>query len=545
MELLPIIIVVSLLGFFVVLTLVILAWRAFSRSERRTKRHATRQKEGPVRQLTLRNGKATILPQDMYGLGEEDLNSAELSTVRTNGSEKSREKPRRGPFTLTPIDPHPKLFGFRDSSPPSDLEAQTHIDPKKFEENLKTLQILNKRLLEEPQNRVIPQRAESRRRWPGNNSNRASSRKIAESLQKAYNVSSYPPRQLSQVSDYPLSPKSKPLPRHLRRSDPSGTLPDSQQRRVSKTRSENIQPRKNRISQQSEELPRAKARQDSGKSFSLPPDFDPQATQTMPAIKVPPPVEPVEIRSSKARIDSFEHLDPISFFSATSTKTRNSRASSTGQSGTTSKRASTVPSIPPLRLPSTVIAPPPALKVPAFKAPPPTPATTTSSLEREKNPEAVQIPKPLKPSPTKIRFEAGTKAESTKARPPDIDIEAANAKRRTSLLLENEDKASGDAPASPETEEAPRGQSARSTRSFATFASSDISSAWTFGKAQPMPIFPSVAPRAVGLESGNTITPSRTPLRPESKYGRKVKASGMKALPVLPTSHPLGQREAV
>ncbi|KAL8997771.1 MAG: hypothetical protein Q9169_003020 [Polycauliona sp. 2 TL-2023] len=538
MELYPIIIVVSLLAFFVALTLVILVWRAYSKSDRRARRHVAQQKQGPVRQLTLRNGKATILPHDMYGLGKDDLNSAELSTIRTNGSEKSREKPRRGPFTLTPIDPNPKLFGHRDSSPPSDLEAQTHVDPKKFEENLKTLQMLNNRLLEEPQNRVIPQRSRSRRKWPGHNSNTASSRKIAESLHKAYNVSSYPPRQLSQTSDYPLSPKSKPIPKHLRRSDPTGTSMDPQQRRVSKTRSENIQPPKIRTSQQSEELPRGKARQDSGKSFSLPPDFLPQA------VKVPPPIAPVETRSSKERVDSFERHDPVSFFSTTSTKTRNSRASSTGQSGTTSKRASTVPSIPPLRLPSTVIAPSPALKVPALKVPPPTPATTTSSLEKEKNSNVVETPKPLKPSPTKIRFEAGTKSESSKPRPPDIDIEAANAKRRTSVLVNNEDQPDRVSPVSLETEEAPRGQSARSTRSFATFASSDLSSAWTYGKAQPMPIFPSVTPRAVGLETGNTITPLRTPLRPKSKYGRKVKASGMKALPVLPTS-PLNQRQAV
>ncbi len=540
----PIIIVVSLLAFFIALTLVIFAWRAFSRAERRTKQHAAQHMQGPVRQLTIRNGKAIPLPHDMYGLGKEDLNSADLSTVKTNGSDKSREKPRRGPFTLTPLDPRPKLFGPRDSSPPSDLEAQTHIDPKKFEENLKTLQILNNRLLEEPQNRVMPRRHETRRKWPGNNSNTVSSRKIAESLHKAYNVTSYPTRQMSQVSDYPLSPKSKPLPRHLRLSDQSGPLLDSQQRRVSKARSENIQPRKTRASHQSEELPRAKGRQDSGKSFSLPPGFASQDLQSVQVIKVPPPVASVETRTSKGRINSSEGHKQISFFSTASTKTRNSRASSAGQSGTTSKRASTVPSIPPLRLSSTVVAPPPTAKPPAFKAPPPTPATTTSSLEKEKKPDPVEIPKPLKPSPTRIRFEVGTKYESIKPRPADIDIEAANAKRRTSFLLDNDDKTTRDSPVSPETDEGPPGQSARSTRSFATFASSDLSSAWTFGKAQPMPIFPSVAPRAVGVESGNHITPSRTPLRPKSKYGRKVKASGMKALPVLPKS-PLSPPDVV
>ncbi|KAL8725518.1 MAG: hypothetical protein Q9166_007304 [cf. Caloplaca sp. 2 TL-2023] len=541
MELLPIIIVVSLLAFFIALTLVIFAWRALRPAERRNKkRQAAQQRKGPVRQLTLRNGRVIPLPHELYGLGKEDLNSAELSTVRTNGSEKSREKPRRGPFTLTPLDPRPKLFGPRDSSPPSDLEAQTHIDPKKFEENLKTLQILNNRLLEEPQNRVMPRRPETRRKWPGNNPNTVSSRKIAESLHKAYNVPSFPGRQMSQISDYPLSPKSKPVPRHLRHPDQMASLLDPQQRRVSKTRSENIQPRKTRASQQSDDLPRGKGRQDSGKSFSLPPDFPSEAIQTVQAIKMPPPVASIEISSSKGRIDSFEGHNPTSFFSANSTKTRNSRASSAAHSGTTSKRASTVPSIPPLK-PSKVIAPPPTVKPPLVKAPPPTPATTTSSLEKEKS-KPIETPIPFKPSPTKIRFDVGTKSESAKPRPPDIDIEVANAKRHTPFLLDNDNNSPRDSPVSPETEEAPRGQSARSTRSFATFASSDLSSAWTFGKAQPMPIFPSVTPRAVGVESGTHTT--ITPLRPKSKYGRRVKASGMKALPVLPKT-PLSQQDVV
>ncbi|KAL8690361.1 MAG: hypothetical protein Q9224_004423 [Gallowayella concinna] len=533
MRLLPIIIVVSLLAFFIALTIVIFAWRAFRAAERRTKRRVEQHRQGPVRQLTLHNGKVIPLPHDLYGLGKDETNSADLSTMRTNGSEKSREKPRRGPFTLTPLDPRPKLFGPRDSSPPSDLEAQTHIDPRKFEENLKTLQILNKRLLEEPRNRVMPRRPDTKRKWPGNDSNTASSRKIAESLHKAYNVPPIPGRQPSQVSDYPLSPKSKPVPRHLRRPDQIASLVDPQQRRISKARSEHLQPRKSRSSQQPDDLSRGKGRQDSGKSFSLPPDFPTDAVQRVQAIKVPPSVASVEIRSSKGRIDSFEGRNPISFFSANSTKTRNSRTSSAAHSGTTSKRASTVPSIPPLRLPSTTIAPPPAVK-----APPPTPATTISSLEKE----TVDLPKPLKPNSIKIRFETGTTTESTKPRPPDIDIEAANAKRRTSFLLDHDDKPPRVSPLTPEAEDARQRQSARSTHSFATFASSDLSSAWTFGKAQPMPIFPSVAPRAVGVESGSHTT--ITPLRPKSKYGRKVKATGMKALPVLPRS-PLSPEDVV
>ena len=523
MQLLPIIIVVSLLAFFIALTLVIFAWRAFTAAERRTKRRAARHRASNLRQLTLQNGKVMPLTHELYGLGKEGYDSADLSTVKTGESNKSREKPRRLPFTLTPLDPKPKLFGPRDSSPPSDLEAQTSIDPNKFEENLKTLQLLNKRLLENPQNRVIPRRAEQRRKWPGHDHTAVHSKRITESLQKAYNVPSIPSqsRQMSQISDYPLSPKSKPVPRHLRTTERISGLIDPVHRRASKARSDSIQHRINSIGEQLDNLPHSKTRQGSSKSFSLPPDFPAEAIQSVPAVKVPPPIAAIEVRSSKGRIGSFDAHNPASTFSTNTTKTRNSRTSSTAHSGTNSKRASTVPSIPPLKLPTPI------------KVPPPTPATTTSSLEKPKaveEPKPVEAPQNLKASPTRIKFKSGTKPEARHPRPPDIDVVIANAPHKTSSPLLD----SASPVATPETE-IHRGQSARSTRSFATFASSDLSSTWTFGNAQRMPIFPSVAPRAVGVEvegTGNQITP----LRPKSKYGRGVKATGMKALPVLPKS---------
>ncbi|KAL8762215.1 MAG: hypothetical protein Q9184_001732 [Pyrenodesmia sp. 2 TL-2023] len=527
MKLLPIIIVVSLLAFFIALTLLIFACRAFTAAERRRKPKTARAREDAVRHLTLRNGKVIPLSSGMYGLNKNEFHSADLSTLRTGGSEKSREKPpRRLPLTLTVLERHPKLFGPRDSSPPSDLEAQTSADPSKFEENLKTLQKLNNKLLEDPQNRVIARRPESRRRrWPGHNQTAVQSKKITESLQKAYNVPSFPNRQMSQTSDYPLSPKSKPVPRHLRRPDRTSGWIDPAHRRASKARSDSIQRRIESISQQLDEFPRANSRQDSGKSFSLPADFLADTIHSVPAIKVPPPVAAVDIRSSKGRMDSFDARNPTTTFSTNTTKTRNSRTSSTAHSGTTSKRASTVPSIPPLRLPS------------AIKVPPPTPAapTTTSSLKKAQPAEdsiAVDAPKPLKLSPTKVKFEDQPKPEASRhPRPPNIDVAIANAPHRTSSpLLES-------VPSTPEETPIHRDKSARSTHSFATFASSDLSSAWTFGSAQRMPIFPSVAPRAVGVEGtgGNHIAP----LRPKSKYGRGVKTRGMKALPVLPKS-PLG-----
>ncbi|KAL8712573.1 MAG: hypothetical protein Q9220_003104 [cf. Caloplaca sp. 1 TL-2023] len=531
MQLLPIIIVVSLLAFFIALTLVILAWRAFSAAERRTKQRTGLHGQARARQFTLRDGKVTAVPHELYGLRKDDPNST-ISTVRTGGSKTSREKPRRGPFTLVPLETRPKLFGPRDSSPPSDLEAQTSIDPKKFEENMKTLQALNRQLLTQPQNRPMARKKEQRRKWPGNDSNTVHSKRIADSLSKAYNVPSFPSRQTSQISDYPVSPKSKPVPRDLRRMGQTSSLVDPPQRQISKARSESTSRRTTQASGHLDDLPRGKARQDSGKSFSLPPDFPPEAIQTIAALKVPAPVAAAEVRSSKGRIDSLDTFNPMSFFSANTTKSRNSRASSAtsrniSHSGTASKRVSTVPSLPPIKLP-------PAITI--VKAPPPTPATTTSSVE---NTNTADMPKPLKPSPTKISFEAGTKPE-TRSRPPDINVDIANATHRTSFLLDNNSDKASVSPATPETE-IHIGQSARSTRSFATFASSDLSSTWTFGNAQRMPIFPSVTPKAVGMQSeGNHITP----LRPKSKFGRGVKPQGMKALPVLPRS-PLSQEDMV
>ncbi|KAL8932890.1 MAG: hypothetical protein Q9216_006624 [Gyalolechia sp. 2 TL-2023] len=520
MQLLPIIIVVSLLAFFIGLTLIILVWRACTAAERRTKRKTARSKRNPGRQLTLQNGKLVPLPHDLYGLGKQEMNSADLSTVKTGESDKSRDKPLQLPFTLNPLDPKAKLFGPRDSSPPSDLEAQTSIDPNKFEENLKTLQLLNKRLLEDPQNRVMPRRAEQRRKWHGDNRNAVHSRKITESLQKAYNVPSFPSRQVSQVSDYPVSPKSKPLPKHLRRPDRTPGLSDPAHRRASKARSESIQHRINSIGEQLDALPHGDLRQGSGKGFSLPADFPTDAIQTVPAVKVPPPVAALEVRSSKGRIGSFDARNPISTFSVHTTKSQNSRASSAAHSTTNSKRASTVPSIPPLKHPI------------AIKVPPPTPATATSNLEKA---EMTDVPKPLRPSPTKVKFKSRIKPEARHPRPPDIDVAIANARHKTSSpLLESH-------PASPETQ-IHVGQSARSTRSITTFASSDLSSTWTLGNAQRVPILPSVVPKAVGVEeTGNHVTP----LRPKSKYGRKVKATGMKALPVLPPMTPLSREEMV
>ncbi|CAF9940085.1 hypothetical protein IMSHALPRED_001744 [Imshaugia aleurites] len=78
-----------------------------------------------------------------------------------------------------------------------------------------------------------------------------------------------------------------------------------------------------------------------------------------------------------------------------------------------------------------------------------------------------------------------------------------------------------------------RGVSVMSNRSILTIASSEISSNWTIGNAQLVNIYPSVA-----HEKERATPPYARRLR--SKYGRYARGRGDKALPVIPKS-PLWQ----
>ena len=80
-----------------------------------------------------------------------------------------------------------------------------------------------------------------------------------------------------------------------------------------------------------------------------------------------------------------------------------------------------------------------------------------------------------------------------------------------------------------------RGVSVMSNRSILTIASSEISSNWTIGNAQVVNIYPSVAP-----EKDRMTPPYARRLR--SKYGRYPRGRGDKALPGIPKS-PLWQSE--
>ena len=82
MELLPIIIIVSLLGFFILLTLVLFIWQFLRSRERRRKQRssASETQYKPTRKLTLQSGKAIPISQKQDTASTRDPYSLDLST---------------------------------------------------------------------------------------------------------------------------------------------------------------------------------------------------------------------------------------------------------------------------------------------------------------------------------------------------------------------------------------------------------------------------------------------------------------------------------
>lgn len=111
--------------------------------------------------------------------------------------------------------------------------------------------------------------------------------------------------------------------------------------------------------------------------------------------------------------------------------------------------------------------------------------------------------------------------QSPRTKPHKIDTKVSNI-RDTSFI--------DSATSSPTTAPNLQRDSMLSSSSLATFASSDLSSTWTFGNAQPMAILPGIMSRAPAP------SPTSTPRRPRSKYGRYPKKRKDKELPVVPRS---------
>lgn len=111
--------------------------------------------------------------------------------------------------------------------------------------------------------------------------------------------------------------------------------------------------------------------------------------------------------------------------------------------------------------------------------------------------------------------------QDPRTRPHRIDTKVPNI-RDTSFI--------DSATSSPATAPNLQRDSMLSSSSLATFASSDLSSTWTFGNAQPIAILPGIMSRTPAT------SPVPTPRRPRSKYGRYPKKRKEKELPIVPRS---------
>ena len=193
MQLLPIIIVVSLLAFFIALMLVILAWQhTKSRSQHKSKRNRD-STDRPTRQLTVRSGRVVPVSQALQRNETDGFNSLDLSSLRSGGSTHTlHEKELQYPAPLYPSDR-------RRSSVPVDLEAQ-HYQHERQRISGKVLRTLGEPQIPSPSG--IPTATKLR----GINEERKAS--ITESLLKAYKG---PPIPGTEPVELPASPLSSPI----------------------------------------------------------------------------------------------------------------------------------------------------------------------------------------------------------------------------------------------------------------------------------------------------------------------------------------------
>ena len=479
MELLPIIIIVSLLGFFIILTLVLFAWQYLRARARQAKRRSsgTEPHYKPTRKLTLQSGKAiptsqkqdTASTRDPYSLDlntplpifttptytvtcEADPRPAKhrplisaqdhghppiLTDVEAQMQRKVIEKPRR--VVSEPSPPRKK------SSPPRVFSAPSNFMSEYTGEHKGSLTIPRPALVTiESRTPSAPRSMEFRPRRVSGSTQRSSAtrgQEITESLHKAYQGPAAPG---SQPHDFPGSPALWHPSIYSHESDGTGGVHPSGQTLDSPTVSSRV------VSDSIQRPPPLF----SGVSYS-------------PRVRFAPPT----------KVD----YGRVSFLSMT-----DSTSSSIG-----SEQVSPIsPMMPSVRAP-----PPSAVELSHYEIPFPSPERTSGGRLRNTPPQLKT------PDFGHISFfDSGT---SSSDEPPK------------SLQ---------------------RGVSVMSNRSNFTIASSEISSSnWTFGNAKVVNIYPSVAP-----EQERHTPPYATTLR--SKYGQYPRGRRNKALPVVPKS-PLWQSE--
>lgn len=456
MDLLPIIVVLSLLAFFIALMLVILAFQ-YSRSRARRKakqnRQSTESAQQPTRHMTVRNGRVVRLSDCFKNRDSGAFNSPGLSSPKLDGSiHSSNEKDLHGTKDLQY--PAPLwLAGQRISAVSMDIEAQQYRNERE-QLSEKVFRTLGESRIHSPRSSPGAPRAK------GSNNKRQTS--ITNSLLKAYKGPAIPG---TEPVELPASPHSQPIVVRKLSQKPAGDNGE--------TKTTPLRP----LTYRSKSAGRARTLVPKTVTFESPDNRrhseGARKTSLPEAVELPTPRFIGERHSLRRSIEEHEYHHPVSFFSNSPSSSMDSHPDS------------------PLIVPPLTLRPKKTL---------PPPRTGDRNKGYWSTPTA---------SPPRRR-----------SRPPDINTNIPVPNIRDSSFI--------DSSSSTKTaKDMHRGPSVMSNRSDMTFASSEISTHWTFGNAKSVVIAPSVVPQ--------TLSMPPVP-RPRSKYRRKTKRSMNKSLPVLPKS---------
>ena len=445
---LPIIIIVSLLGVFLLVFFVVFTYQ-FTRARKRRKTLETMPDlDKPTRQLIVRSGKVIPASEALDTISTRGMRSSLGKSVHSLKSKYAQDAGLQSPrFT--------KSFDRRRSSGLRDLEAQRE-GSESWEANVRALNRLEERL-RKPQSHFITQSDEAERRAS------ASSQKIAASLKKAYKGT---PAIETEKVDIPPTPGSKPAEiRTIVRKKKSSVNPEIIAH--SDTNGTRIEPMRfsKELRKPKSDLPR------SSRSSTF--DAVGFALSTN-SVQLPPPMFTLDRRSSRSRSKRRRNLGRTSFLSMSTSPT----------SSTSSWLVPTTSKVPP--------------------------SSRAESQDSQRRPQSAVGDSESTPKP---------RMGMHRTQPLSID---------TGVPQMRETSYTDSAAVSAITARSIRRDSMMSSNSIATFASSDISSTWTFGNALPVAIVPGVMPRAKA--------PSPSSRRPKSKYGRYPKPKEEKELPVLPKS---------
>lgn len=450
MQLLPTIIIVSVLGFFLVISIVVFIFLFLKSRKRKREPQFMSDNNRPTRQLILQSGKVIPVSEALQTASRRDPRSLDLSTMRSGNSLLSRFS--RDDIMQT--SGATKVLDRRTSST-RDLEAQNE-GPESWEAKLRALE----ERLQKSRSQISTQTGETERRVS------ASSQKIAASLRKAYKGT---PVLETETVDIPSTPGSKSTEiRTIVRKKKSGP--------------QNIAilyPRKSGLKKEPGLYAEVRKGKNPSRSSSRASAFDPvEFAISTNSVQLPPHSFSTNTHTLSSHSKRPRNLTHDSFLS-TSTSLASSESLRHGHHATeevSSPLADT--------------------------------QVSHASLHNSSNCDSTLKPKPI-PRP---------KPKVGRSRSKGV-VPKSSRKREVSFI----DSATESTTTSPSIQRI----SMMSNNSIATFASSDISSIWTFGNAQSVTILPSVA---------SNISPALADSqRLQSKYGRYPRAKE-KALPIVPRS---------